>query len=307
MANESTTTTLTETIRTETIGAAVLGYTSNPGVSGFVTSADITGLPTLKHVFPIIDNISAGAIAEGSDYTTNSALDTSGSASATVSEHAVKSTINDLAIGATQEDFTGGASGPVTNAASARAATIGTMFARSLVKLQDQDITALFGALNSSTGANAGPLTAALLTEAKSTLDENDVPDDRRVAVIHPTQHRPLIAVFDDASTFGAAGAAMVQRGSVSMLYGLEVFKTTSVGTATVSASTTYAGAIMHPDAIGLVTKGGMLTVEVERDASARQVEVVGTSIWGEVEYRGGATTNGRGGAGVFFYSNTTN
>jgi hypothetical protein len=87
------------------------------------------------------------------------------------------------------------------------------------------------------------------------------------------------------------------------MLYGLEVFKTTSVGTATVSGSTTYAGAIMHPDAIGLVTKGGPLTVEVERDASARQVEVVGTAMWGEVEYRGGATTSGRGGAGVFFYS----
>jgi hypothetical protein len=29
--------------------------------------------------------------------------------------------------------------------------------------------------------------------------------------------------------------------------------------------------------------------------------------VWGEVEYRGQATTNGRGGAGVYFYSNSTN
>ncbi len=307
MASETTTTTLTETIKTETIGAAVLGYNSNPGVSGFVTSADISGMATLKHVFPIIDNIVAAAIAEGSDYTTNSAIDSGGSASATVSEHAVKSTVTDLTIGASQEDFVGSPTGSVATAAGARAAVIGTMFSRALVKLQDQDLTALFGALNSSTGSSSGPLTAALLTEAKSTLDENDIPEDRRVAVIHPTQHRPLIAVFDDASTFGAAGAAMVNRGSVSMLYGLEVFKTTSVGTATVSSSTVYAGAIMHPDAIGLVTKGGPLTVEVERDASARQVEVVGTSVWGETEYRGGATTSGQGGAGVYFYANTTN
>ena len=105
MANETTTTTLTEVIRTETIGAAVLGYESRPGVSMFVTVADITGQATLKYVFPIVDNVSALAIAEGSDFTTNSALDTSGSASATVSEHAIKSNVSDLSIGASQEDF----------------------------------------------------------------------------------------------------------------------------------------------------------------------------------------------------------
>lgn len=307
MASETTTTTLVETIRTEVIGAAVLGYMSKPGVADFVTVADLTGLPTLKHVFPILDNITALAIAEGTDYTTNSAIDSTGSAAATVSEHAVKSTVTDLTIGATQEDFVGSASGPVLQAASARAATIGTMFARALIKLRDQDITALFGAFNTSTGTNTGALTSTLLTDAVALLDANDIPEDRRVAVLHPTQFKPLVPVFDDASVFGAAGAAIINRGSVAMLYGAEIFRTTSVGTATVTSSTVYAGAIMHPDAVGLANKGQLPIVEVERDASARMVEVVGTGVWGEVEYRGGATTSGRGGAGVYFYSNTTN
>ncbi len=309
MANETTSTTLTEVIRTEVIGAAVLGYESRPGVADLVTEANITGLPTLTHVFPIIDNISALAIAEASDFTTNSALDTSGSASATVSEHAVKSAITDLTIGATTEDFTGAPSGPVQTAAGARAATVGTMFARALVKLRDQDLTALFSAFNSSTGTNTGALTSTLLTDATSTLDQNDIPDDRRALVLHPTQAKPLVPVFDDASTFGQAGASIINRGQagMGMLYGADVFRTTSVGTATVSSSTVYAGAVMHPDAIGLVNKGAMPTVEVERDASARQVEIVGSGVWGQVEYRGGATTSGRGGAGVYFYSNTTN
>lgn len=309
MANETTTTTLTETIRTETIAAAVLGYESRPGVFGFVTSADLTGQPTLKHVFPILDNISAGAIAEGSDYTTNSALDSTGSASATVSEHAVKSTIADLAIGATQQDFVGTPSGAVATAAGARAATIGTMFARALVKLRDQDLTALFSAFNSSTGTNTGALTSTLFTDAVGLLDVNNISDDRRVATLHPTQVKALVPVFDDASTFGAAGASIINRGQAGfgMLYGADVFRTTNVATATVSSSTVYAGAIMHPDAIGLVNKEMLPVVEVERDASLRSVEVVGTGIWGETEYRGGATTSGRGGAGVYFYSNTTN
>ena len=41
-------------------------------------------------------------------------------------------------------------------------------------------------------------------------------------------------------------------------------------------------------------------------NASLRGFEVVATGVWGEAEYRGGATTSGRGGAGVYLYSNST-
>ncbi len=91
-----------------------------------------------------------------------------------------------------------------------------------------------------------------------------------------------------------------------SNLYGASLFVTTNVATATVSSSTVYAGAVMHPSAIALATKGPMPGMEVERNASLRAFEVVGVGVWGEAEYRGGATTNGRGGAGVMLYSNST-
>ncbi len=297
MANETTATTITELIRTEAIGAAALWFEANPGVASFVTQADITGIPTNTHVFPIIDQMTAAAIAENTDFTTNAAIDTSGSASATVTEHIVKSTVTDYARMASTENL---------EAVASEGSNIGGMFARAMQKLQDQDITALFAAFNSSTGSNSGPLTAALLTEAVSTLNENNIPDDRRVMVLHPTQFRPLIAVFDDASTFGRQGQQSLDTGKIGVLYGAQVFQTTSVATATVSSSTVYAGAVMHPTAVGLVVKDGNMFA-TERDESFRYTEVMLVKKWGEVEYRGGATTSGRGGAGVYFYSNTTN
>ncbi len=305
----STTTTLTETIRTEAIGGAVLGFDSRPGVASLVERADLSGMPTETHVFPIIDNISAAAVAEGSNFTDVQTLDTTGSASASVSEHAIMAEITDKSIRSSQEDWLGSPEGAVASAAGAAAAKIGQMSVRALIKLRDQDLAGLFSALNSSTGSNSGPLTAALVNTATSILEENDIPDDRVAMVLHPTQVRSLIPVFDDASTFGAAGAAVINRGQAGfgMLYGAQMFRTTNVATATVSASTVYAGAVFDPSAIGLVTKGPMPMIELERDASARQTQVISVAEWGEIEYRGGATTNGRGGAGVYLYSNTTN
>jgi hypothetical protein len=96
-----------------------------------------------------------------------------------------------------------------------------------------------------------------------------------------------------------------VSTGMAARVYGVDIFSTGNVGTATVSTSTVYAGAVMHPSAVALATKGGV-QVASEYDASLRAHEVVGTGVWGEAEYRGGATTNGRGGAGVFLYSNST-
>lgn len=306
MASETTSTTLTEMVRNAAWAQGQLYFAERPGVSQFVAMKDITGEDTLVARFPIYDKVSAGAIAEASDYTTNSAADTSGSADATVSEHAIRFTITDLALNATVEDVM-----TPSNAVQARATSeggiVGQMAAEALQRLQDQDICALFGAFNSSTGSSSGPLTQTLLINGITQLNLDNIPTDRRVAVLHARQWQVLLPIFDDANTFGAQGAEIVATGAVGTLYGVLVFETNNVTTATVSSSTVYAGAIMHPSAIGLGVKGDMPSIETQRDASLRATEVIATGIWGEVEYRGQATTNGRGGAGVFFYSNTTN
>jgi hypothetical protein len=283
-----------------------LYFAERPGVSNFVTVRDITGEDTLVGRFPIYDKVSALAIAEATDFTTNSALDTSGSADATVSEHAIKFMITDLSIGAVVEDVMS-PSDMVTARGRSEAAIAGRAASEALQRMQDQDITALFSAFNSSTGSNAGPLTQTLLINAMTQLNIDNIPTDRRVAVINAKQWQALLPSFDDASVFGAQGAEIVSTGAVGNLYGLLIFMTNNVATATVSASTVYAGAVMHVSAIGLATKGDMPQIEAERDASLRATELVCTGVWGEVEYRGQATTNGRGGAGVYFYSNTTN
>ena len=306
MASETTTSTLTEMIRNASWNAGQLYFAERPGVSGFVTVKDITGEDTLVARFPIYDKVSALAIAEATDFTTNSALDTSGSADATVSEHAIRFEITDLSVGATVEDVMS-PSNQVTAKAISEGAIAGQAAAEALQRRQDQDICALFSSFNSSTGDNTSALTQTLFIDAVTQLNIDNIPTDRRVAVLHAKQWQALLPVFDDANTFGAQGQQIVATGAVGTLYGVLVFETNNVQTATVSSSTVYAGAVMHPSAIGLGVKGAMPMMEAERDASLRATQLVATGIWGEVEYRGQATTNGRGGAGVYFYSNTTN
>jgi hypothetical protein len=305
-AGETTTTTLTEMVRNASWAQSAMYFAERPGIAGFVTKKDISGEATLVARFPIYDKVSALAIAEATDFTTNSAMDTSGSADATVSEHAIKMTVTDLTLGASVEDVMS-PSNAVTAKAISEGGAAGVAAAEALQRLQDQDICALFSAFNTSTGSNSGPLTQTLFIDAISVLNVQNIPTERRVAALHAKQWQALLPVFDDANVFGAQGAQIIGSGAVGTLYGALVFETNNIQTATVSSSTVYAGAIMHPTAVGLGVKGPMPQTEAERDASLRATELVFTGVWGEVEYRGQATTSGRGGAGVYFYSNTTN
>jgi hypothetical protein len=306
MAGETTTTTLTEMIRNASWNAGQLYFAERPGVTGFVTIKDITGEDTLVARFPIYDKVSALAIGEGNDFTTNSALDTTGSADATVSEHAIRFEVTDLSLNATVEDVMS-PSNAVTQKAISEGGIAGRAAAEALQRLQDQDVCTLFGSFDSSTGSNSGPLTQTLFINAVTQLNMDNIPNERRVAVLHAKQWQALLPVFDDANVFGAQGQEIINSGAVGTLYGVLIFETNNVRTATVSTSTVYAGAVMHPTAIGLGVKGSMPMMEAERYASKRLTQLVATGVWGEVEYRGQASTSGRGGAGVFFYSNTTN
>jgi len=185
--------------------------------------------------------------------------------------------------------------------------TQGEMIAEAIQTRQDKDITALFASFDSSTGSNSGAITTTLFQSAITTLDSNNIPSLPRVAVLHPFQWGSLRVAFTNASTYGMqVGEDVVRRGVTASVLGVDIFTTGNVGTATVSTSTVYAGAMFHPSAVALATKGALPEIASEYDASLRAVEVVGTGVWGEAEYRGGATTNGRGGAAVFLYSNST-
>jgi len=305
MANESTSTTLTEVIRQAAYANSVLYFAARPGVSGFVATQDITGESTLVARFPIYDAVDATAIAENTDFTTNSVVDTTGTVDVTVSEHAIRFVLTNLAIGATVDDIIGSPSPQVSAAGQQQGGIVGQMIGEALQRRLDKDITALFSGFDSSTGSNTGALTTTLFLSAITTLDSNNIPLAPRVCVLHPFQWGSLRTALDDASVYGVEGQQIVSTGVTARAYGVDIFATGNVGTATVSTSTTYAAAVFHPSAIALATKGTVQTMS-EYDASLRAHEIVGTGVWGEAEYRGGATTNGRGGAGVFLYSNST-
>src|SRR6478609_1848898 len=100
MANETTSTTVTEAIRQAAYASSVLYFSTKPGVTNFVEFQDISGQETLTARFLIYDSVVATAIAENTDFTTNSAIDTSGSVDVTVSEHAIRFIITALSLGA---------------------------------------------------------------------------------------------------------------------------------------------------------------------------------------------------------------
>jgi hypothetical protein len=307
MSSETTATTLTEMIRREAYAESQLFFAANQGVSQLVTKKDLSGQATLTARFPLYNAVTALAIGEASDFTTNSALDTTNSVDVAVSEHAIKFTLTDLMLGATVEEILSNRVASDTAVrVSAEAGVAGRAAAVALQALQDQDICALFSAFNSSTGDADGAITTTLLTDAIAQLNIDNIPRDRRSIVLHPFQWKTLMPSYDDASVFGVKGAEIIGSGVVGSIYGCLVFETSNIATATIGSSTCWPAAVMHATAIALATKGSMPMFETERDASLRAVELVGTGVWGQGEYRGGATTSGIGGAGVLLYSNST-
>jgi len=308
MASETTSTTVTEAIRQAAYAESVLYFGTRPGVTQFVTKMDLSGQDTLTARFLIYDSVTATAIAENTDFTTNSAVDTSGSVDVTVSEHAIRFIVTAMALGASVDELSRSSISPSLMASSEQQGTIvGRMAAEAIQSRQDKDVTALFASFDSSTGSNTGAMTTTLFQAAITTLDSNNIPTLPRVAVLHPFQWGSLRVAFTNASTYGMnVGGDIVQRGITAQVLGVDIFTTGNVGTATVSSSTVYAGAMFHPSAVALAQKGNLPEIATDLDISLRAVEVVGTGVWGEAEYRGGATTSGRGGSGVFLYSNST-
>lgn len=290
MANETTTTTITEIIQREAFQSAAYAYQAVAVMPGLVSKADLTGRPTLTARFPIFNVLTAEAVSEGTDYTTNQAVDTGNSVDVTVSEHIVRLMVTDLS----EESAT-------LDLARVRGIQIG----KAIAERVDKDLTALFSGFDTSAGSDTGDLTVSLFQQAVIELEKNNIPRPY-YAVLHPKQWGDMISSLASYNTFGETGEEVIKTGRVGRLHGVEIFVSGNVPTAIINTNTCYSGAIFNPEAIAFAWKGKIPAIEVERDASLRAFEVIGTGVWGEAEYRGGAATNGIGGAGVNLYSNST-
>ena len=290
MANETTTTTLTEIIQREAFQAASYAYQAVAVMPALVTRADLTGRPTLTARFPVFNKLVAEPVSEGTDYTTSQMLDTGSSVDVTVTEHVVRLMVTDLAEEAATLDM---------------ARVRGIQIGKAMAERVDKDITALFGGFDSTAGDDDGSLTVSLFQQAVITLEKNNIPRPY-YAVLHPKQWGDLIGSLASYNTFGDVGQEVIKTGRVGRLHGVDIYITGNVATASVGEYTVYSGAVFNPEAIAYAFKGEIPSIEVQRDASLRAFEVIGTGVWGEAEYRGGSSADGIGGAGVNLYSNST-
>jgi hypothetical protein len=306
MAAETTTTTLAKVIRQAVYAKSALYFAERPGVANLVTFMDVTGGESNTARFPIYDKVSGASIAENTDFTTNSSLNASASVDVTVAEYAIRFIVTNLSIGATVDDILGNPSPVVSARAANTGGMLGTVIAEAIQRSQDQVVTALFSTFSSSTGSNSGNVTTTLFLAALTMLDINSIPTTPRVAVMHPKSWGDIRPTVSNVATYGMPGDQVVKTGFAANIWGVDVFVTANVGTATVSSSTTYANTIMHPSAVALAQKGPLPQIVTEYDSSLRAHEIVGTGVFSAAVYRGGATTSGRGGAGVFLYGNST-
>lgn len=155
------------------------------------------------------------------------------------------------------------------------------------------DMCALFPDLNSSSavGTSGVNLTVGNFLEAIYTLDAANAPGQKR-CVLHPRQ------VADLANAIQAAGGSLYSNlpelvregrlpqgqpmaGFVGVLFGVPIYSTTEVDLANSDAD--YAGAMFVRDAMAFVQLRP-ITVEYERDASARITEIVSTTAYGVTE-----------------------
>ena len=206
--------------------------------------------------------VTAAGVAEGTDLANNTAMGTD-SAVLTVSEVGVMTTVTDLAL---------------RTAASNVVADAGRVMGNAIANKMDQDLIALFAALNGGTtiGDGTGQLSAAHIFEAVAKIRNQGVTDGNMYAVVNPLVAYDLKSGL--TNTFGGHAGDLsneaLRNGYVGTIAGVNVFESSNV---------TAEGAVFHQDALGLALMQD-ISIETQRDASLRATELVATAVYGTGE-----------------------
>ena len=119
-------------------------------------------------------------------------------------------------------------------------------------------------------------------------LDVNDVPDEDRAFIFHPSQKRVLLGIsrFTEYQMVGPGGMP-IRSGMFGEVYGIPVYITTNVPVITATDGTTsyHENVLIHRDAWILATQREP-RMEAQRMARSIAWEVVMDSIYGVAEFR---------------------
>lgn len=241
-------------------------YNVSRGLFRFMEAgpSKVAQFPTFDDPGPVTD-----ALTEGTDYSTVTTQGT-GNAQVTAGEVGMRSDVTDFLVKISILDVMPQVTGAL---------------ARSLAEKFETDCSALYDDFSNVTTAAAG-LTPQDHLAAVSALEQRDVTGSL-VAVYHPKQagelRAELAATTAVVHSGGANAGGLVSdhlEGSVGTLYGVPILQTSLV----VSASGLRGGAVfVRGEALGAYEIWGP-RIELQRDASARNTEIVATQCYGVAE-----------------------
>lgn len=264
MANEITSSVGSE-LYTNILQEAIFTAQEKSIMLPLVTVYDISGQAGKTVQVPVYPTVSASAVAEGSDLA-NTAINPS-EVTITASEQGVMASVSDL-----MRDSAG------RNVAQ----DVGRILGEAVAKKADEDITALFSGFSTGVGSAGTELTADLIFKAVAELRVDNAPAPF-YGVFHPKAIYNLKKTLANAGSVSALsdiGNEALRTGYVGQIAGVQLFESAVIG---IDSADDSIGAVFSPKAIGVASKKG-LTIEEERNASARLTEYVATATWGVAE-----------------------
>jgi N4-gp56 family major capsid protein len=196
------------------------------------------------------------------------------------------------AISTTKKDITLAQVGLMTNVSdlalnysqSSVVADIGRLFGEAIATKLDTDLIGLFSGFSEGQGSAGAELTIDEMFKAVAKLSTAAAPGPY-VGVFHPKVmyqiKKQLTNTFvGSAGNMPDTGNEAMRNGYVGNIAGVQIFESSNVA---VDGSDDSVGAIFAMDALGLAM-GQDITIETQRDASARATEIVGTATYGVSE-----------------------
>lgn len=250
--------------------AASLFYPRTGVATKFLQWADLTNRPGIAATFNKYSAISFGNGVEDTDYTSTSAMDTTGAVTVTAARKVINVPISDLAEMAS-------VFGP-----EKLIADLGRQIGVAAATKFDGDVIALFDNLGSTpTGGNSTgtPMTAAEFRAYPTGLQTAKIPGPY-AAIFHPwgwyeflgESSSPLV----NAAASDQVAKQVYQEFYATNLFGAQIFVHPDVAT----DGTDYQGAFMSPWAIGCTWKKD-LSIRPQRDESAGWTEYVADMYYG--------------------------
>jgi N4-gp56 family major capsid protein len=264
MANEITSSVGSE-LYTNILQEAIFTAQEKSIMLPLVTVYDISGQAGKTVQVPIYPTVSASAVAEGSDLA-NTAINPS-EVTITASEQGVMASISDLMRESAGRNV---------------AQDVGRILGEAVAKKADEDITGLFTGLSTSVGSAGTELTADLIFKAVAELRVDNAPAPF-YGVFHPKAIYNLKKTLANAGSVSALsdiGNEALRTGYVGQIAGVQLFESAVIG---IDSADDSIGAVFSPKAFGVASKKG-LTIEEDRNASARLTEYVATATWGVAE-----------------------